>query len=568
MFNEQIKASWIKRVFGNYEWYKSWGNYYNQYDEYVRKGEQFVPDVYDYMFEENIVHKYGNRKLAETIPVVFVSAGILGTFIGLVSGISDLNLDAQSEEMRMGVQDLLGGMEITFYSSILGITLSLLWHLIDKVLFYPLLVSAHRDTLNEMDITFPSQDEGHYLQQMVENQQEQLKGFQEFMSEQMIPQLVKGIGNEVADSLRPQMEQTNEIINEAMLKANDQNFGAIQDLTDNFIQSLGDNTKDYMDKLSDTLDKTINWTENVHGQMTELVDSMTESAQNQQQMAKTTHDLSAQVETYVNKLTESEERQLATLESFEEVTANNAIVNEKASELLTNLGQEQERFTKSLYEQLSVMDQYAVNIREHYQRQQSLNESIETVLDRSNIMLTSFDASMETNATMLSQYETNTKELADITSNMTGVLSSIEKQSNHLLSVQNDWQKLSSEVLSDYEKTTSQTREIAEQRELQVEEIRSANEALHHVWTDANKRFEELNKQLDSAMSSFATQLHKGLNRTFEEFDEELSKTVNHLSSAVEMIQDSVDDLPPQIDEFGKKLKEFNQEYQKQKPEN
>src|SRR5690606_38790155 len=66
-----------------------------------------------------------------TLAGVFTGLGILGTFIGLVSGLSGIST-TRPEEVLDSVMNMLAGMSTAFYTSICGIFFSLLWLILDR----------------------------------------------------------------------------------------------------------------------------------------------------------------------------------------------------------------------------------------------------------------------------------------------------------------------------------------------------------------------------------------------------------------------------------------------------
>lgn len=58
-------------------------HYFDQILQLQKSGEMLLPDVYDFFLEDQLVHKYGKRKLVEAAPGLFVSIGILETLTSL-----------------------------------------------------------------------------------------------------------------------------------------------------------------------------------------------------------------------------------------------------------------------------------------------------------------------------------------------------------------------------------------------------------------------------------------------------------------------------------------------------
>ena len=70
-------------------------------------------DIEDYINEDSVIDKPGHSQLAELIPSLLTSLGILGTFIGLMEGLTSVNFsDAQGTMDSIPL--LLTGMRFAF----------------------------------------------------------------------------------------------------------------------------------------------------------------------------------------------------------------------------------------------------------------------------------------------------------------------------------------------------------------------------------------------------------------------------------------------------------------------
>lgn len=84
-------------------------------------------DVADFVHDDNIIHGPGKATLADVIPGLCTSLGILGTFVGLSMGLSGLDL----MEVTSYIQ-LTSGISLAFYTSIVGIIASMLFNIINR----------------------------------------------------------------------------------------------------------------------------------------------------------------------------------------------------------------------------------------------------------------------------------------------------------------------------------------------------------------------------------------------------------------------------------------------------
>ena len=105
-------------------------------------------DIEDYINEDSVIDKPGHSQLAELIPSLLTSLGILGTFIGLMEGLTSVNFsDAQGTVDSIPL--LLTGMRFAFATSVAGITCSLLFNM-----FYRMCVGRACRALDSFDEAF------------------------------------------------------------------------------------------------------------------------------------------------------------------------------------------------------------------------------------------------------------------------------------------------------------------------------------------------------------------------------------------------------------------------------
>jgi len=89
-------------------------------------------DVSQYINEDTVIYAGGGTRLAEIAPGILTSLGILGTFLGLVRGLSGLNLNAaDTSALLAAMEKLIGGMSTAFLTSIAGVVASIFFNLLN-----------------------------------------------------------------------------------------------------------------------------------------------------------------------------------------------------------------------------------------------------------------------------------------------------------------------------------------------------------------------------------------------------------------------------------------------------
>lgn len=105
-----------------------------EYKEKIRKrsseSSRSLYDISDFINEDALELKTWQRVTSQ-IPSTMTALGILGTFIGLISGISGIHFS--SVEVAVGsVQMLLNGISTAFYTSVGGVILSIVYTIVSR----------------------------------------------------------------------------------------------------------------------------------------------------------------------------------------------------------------------------------------------------------------------------------------------------------------------------------------------------------------------------------------------------------------------------------------------------
>ncbi|MDO5378226.1 MAG: MotA/TolQ/ExbB proton channel family protein [Clostridia bacterium] len=123
------KKSWNDLHFLGDKLQGAWADFLQNAEMRDAHGESC--DVSQYINEESVIESAGGTRLAEITPGILTSLGILGTFLGLVMGLSGLNLNAaDTSALLAAMEKLIGGMSTAFLTSIAGVIASLTFNLL------------------------------------------------------------------------------------------------------------------------------------------------------------------------------------------------------------------------------------------------------------------------------------------------------------------------------------------------------------------------------------------------------------------------------------------------------
>ena len=119
--------TWMEDVFYRYKERVRW-----QHDS-----GQLMGDIEDYINDEVISNRCWNGVVRQ-IPGTLTGLGIMGTFIGLITGIANIGFSSVNAALS-SVQTLLSGIEVAFYTSIAGVILSISFNILTNILWNILL---------------------------------------------------------------------------------------------------------------------------------------------------------------------------------------------------------------------------------------------------------------------------------------------------------------------------------------------------------------------------------------------------------------------------------------------
>jgi hypothetical protein len=197
-----------------------------------------------------------SRMLA-AVPGFLTAGGVIGTFVGLQLGLSELDISSKvsTEQMKEGVAHVISGAKIAFITSVWGVSLSVLFNILEKQL------ERHvRSKLNDLQVLidgiFPrlsAENSLHRIANDGEQSRQSLQGLGERIGEKLQESLEKQISaiqNGLESSLQKIMAPA---INKLVDETSNGNQQALEGLVEKFLDrfgELGGSQRDAMDQAS------------------------------------------------------------------------------------------------------------------------------------------------------------------------------------------------------------------------------------------------------------------------------------------------------------------------------
>lgn len=531
---------------------KKWNSFYENYRFNSERGnEDIVPDPLDFFNENELVYKMGHRKIIEVIPAIFVSLGILGTFVGIVAGISDIKVDAGVEGIQEGIKTLLSGMNFAFYSSIAGIVISIFYQLIDRLFCYGNLVRSTEGFINELDLTLPIESDSSFLDKIFKAQQSQIEDFREFFTNVLIPNLIDGISQSIRHTLEPHLEKSNQIMEKVTESTLESQADTLSEMVNHFVDSLNQVTGDHIKDLGEALHKTVEWQERVHEELTGLVDELRDVAINQAEMAKNTNELSEQMNHYVATLSDYQDNLSTSTEKLNTITESNTDLLQQINSVYTKMSNQYKEEELQFNNRLETMNQVVDKVTGLISETHSTTEQLESAMGQMHEYL---DSNQRLSETLLEQHE----YLVGWNTNANDMLDKLLENRSISAGIQDNLKELHEQIFNERLSLNN----LHDQYSSIITE--SVNELNNH-WKENNvvlnhnrNQFNSLNETLSQSMGEFADHMHRGVQNTFNQFDIELSKATNALGKGVESLEQIIESLALNLESIDNQLSQYN----------
>lgn len=285
----------------------SWLRFLQNAEQLDRRGLPCA--VEDYVNDDTVTHGPGNAQLAELIPNLLTSLGILGTFMGMMRGLGGLDF-ANSANIIAGIPTLLSGMQFAFGTSVAGISCSLVFNMLNRIAqgssyravddfvecFTQLAMKRPLD--NDVQLICQNQDANHMLSTLADGLPQQIAGSVELSLTRAMQPVTQSMDSFLIGATRAQVDGVGRIVG-------------------SFVQQMNDTLGGQLTRLGETLTE-INQNQRLSVERVEqTLNAAGTIVQDVGQLHGVSQDVIAHFESYVKELSEARHRD----EGFERTTA-------------------------------------------------------------------------------------------------------------------------------------------------------------------------------------------------------------------------------------------------------
>ena len=501
--SDQLKNQWIS-------YQSSFG-----FDDLNKTAE----DANDYFNENSLILNNSNFRHFLTLPSTFVGIGILGTFVGLVIGISSFDL-SNSATIKDSIAVLLGGMSTAFYTSIAGMFTSIFFNLFEKNRFH----SAYKDIrqlANELNSEYRISKKDLEFHQM--NIQldliQQAFGFKDDEGNQVMPNVVfSTIYRELQESTRALKSFSTDLANSIeatqaiIMEEFDQSFQkAFKETLLPVIEKLDAAVEALKNEKASTNENLINSTiESLEASMMEMLRSFKEEISGG---AKT------ELENLIKALTSSADV-LSSLPSLLNGFEQNLNSSAEYFENITTKSAERER----------------QNMEESYRRRKEVNNETEEALMKSLEVI-------EKAKEFVSGFTTEAEKMSNSIKSYQHLIDNINLTGEKLLRSSEAIAEMTQLNIDYNDKAQETNKLLTENFQNQVQQITRANEEHLKNYELIQSSITEVFEGIEQGLNNYKSHTTKAINDYLGEFSDKLSKATAALSGSIDELNEGVEDL-------------------------
>lgn len=257
-----------------------------------------------------------HNRLLTVVPSILTAIGVLGTFIGLTTGLNgmDLHTDSTVDELKTGIDHLIGGAAVAFMTSVWGVLFSLITNFTEKLMERDVAnrISALQGLVDEL---FRRHAPEQSLVKIMDASEETSVAMQELHEKigSKLQEAVEGISTDLQAALTSAIETAMAPSMERLAaETADQSSEVFEQLVGKFtasFQEIGSTQAQRIDAASEGLTAAL---DGLSGGVSEILQDLREGAEAQR---AATAEQSAQLQEQIAQLTALTTRQVEVLDS-------------------------------------------------------------------------------------------------------------------------------------------------------------------------------------------------------------------------------------------------------------
>lgn len=297
-------------------------------------------NIEDYINDDTVIYSVGHAQLAEVVPGLLTSLGILGTFIGLMRGLSGLDLNDAAKTME-SIPQLIGGMTYAFTTSIAGVACSLVFNMLNRIAFGSAVraIDDFNDAFTDLVMQKPLDDSVQLI-----CQQEDQAAMMRRMGSELSARVSEGILSSVEQSLAPVADRMNQFI----LGQTQTQIDGLSNIVNQFVMQMNRALGGQFTQLGQTL-SAVNQSQAVSTESLERTMAAADQILNgMKQVQSVTQQVMQRFESYIGTLEQAQESSGAFLTHGSQVLSGMMTASQEQDQFLRSMKTAQQDLQKTM----------------------------------------------------------------------------------------------------------------------------------------------------------------------------------------------------------------------------
>lgn len=362
-------------------------------------------DVEDYIFESELLESC-NYNVCTQVAGILTALGILGTFLGLVLGLRSFDF-SNADQMTSSVEALVGGLNVAFYTSIYGVTLSILYNII-----FRRITTGLTQELNHFYDAFNSALEPVSQKAMAErmdSRQAENNALMQDIKALLDERLGERLGHQMAETLTPVFDRIIQSLDSMMLDFHKEQANSLEKIVDAFVDRMGGALNSHVKALGESVDELSQAQKTMSVELQRLIKQIVKTSKDTSQINEHAGIILEQLSGYIPLLTQISQDSAKVIENMVKWSEDIQKMTDTQHLAMEKMTVEQNDLLKVMAEHEGNLDQTCEEISAN---QQQLSES-----------LVQFTKAAET----LAEREQDPMQFEDIKDMLSGYMTTMQK---------------------------------------------------------------------------------------------------------------------------------------------
>lgn len=326
-------------------------------------------DVEDYIFESELLESC-NYNVCTQVAGILTALGILGTFLGLVLGLRSFDF-SNADQMTSSVEALVGGLNVAFYTSIYGVTLSILYNII-----FRRITTGLTQELNHFYDAFNSALEPVSQKAMVErmdSRQAENNALMQDIKALLDERLGERLGHQMAETLTPVFDRIIQSLDSMMLDFHKEQANSLEKIVDAFVDRMGGALNSHVKALGESVDELSQAQKTMSVELQRLIKQIVKTSKDTSQINEHAGIILEQLSGYIPLLTQTSQDSAKVIENMVKWSEDIQKMTDTQHLAMEKMTAEQNDLLKVMAEHEGNLDQTCEEISAN---QQQLSESL------------------------------------------------------------------------------------------------------------------------------------------------------------------------------------------------